>query len=967
MAAVDVYSAPAPLTSAAGVLSLLQENEDQLKVFALQKLNAVVDQFWAEIADFISEIESLYEDERFPQRELAALVASKVYYHLEEYNDALRLALGAGSLFDVSKKTQYVDTLISKCIDEYIALRVKNVEARPGEDLADIDPRLEAVVERMWERCFQDGEFKQALGIALESRRLDKVEQSIVSASKMEDMLAYCFDIAQTVVTSREFRRQVLQVLVKLYRSRPNPDYINVCQCLFFLDDAAAVAEILTQLIQTPEGALMACQIAFDLDENENQQFTMEVSKRLPEEKTDTGDHPQAAQLQQLRSILAGTVAIELGLEFLYRNNHTDLLVLKNVKNALDSRNSVTHSATVFTHALMHAGTTVDTFLRENLDWLARATNWAKFSATASLGVIHKGHLKQGLTVLNPYLPQHGVNVSPYSEGGALYALGIIHANHNDADTVKYLLNSLHATQNETVQHGACLGLGLAAMATGNEELFEELKNILYSDSAVAGEAAGLAIGLVMCGTASDKAIQEMLAYAHETQHEKIIRGLAMGIALTMYGREEEADTLIEQLSLDKDPILRYGGMYAVAMAYSGTNNNRAIRRLLHVAVSDVSDDVRRAAVIGLGFVLFRTPDQVPRIVSLLAESYNPHVRYGATLAVGISCAGTGLREAVALLEPMTTDPVDFVRQGALLALAMVLMQQTEALEPKVATVRKLYEKVIADKHEDIMAKFGAVIATGILDAGGRNVTIALRSRGGNKKMAPIVGCALFTQFWYWYPLMHFVSLAFVPTAVIGLNKDLKMPKNFDFKSNVKPSLFAYPAPLTPPVAAEKSKVSTAVLSTTAKVKAKAARKEGTDMEVEGDKKKDEKEEKEATDAMEVEKKEEKKKEEPSEETLSNPARVLPAQVKYISFDQQGRYVPVTKGRSSGILVLQDRRPNEPEDLLVPTQPSTAAAATATPAAPAAAVAPAPTAAATSVEQEPEAPEPFEWEGTSRQ
>jgi 26S proteasome regulatory subunit N2 len=45
------------------------------------------------------------------------------------------------------------------------------------------------------------------------------------------------------------------------------------------------------------------------------------------------------------------------------------------------------------------------------------------------------------------------------------------------------------------------------------------------------------------------QAIEEMLAYAHETQHEKIIRGVAMGMALIMYGREEGADTLIEQLT----------------------------------------------------------------------------------------------------------------------------------------------------------------------------------------------------------------------------------------------------------------------------------------------------------------------------------------------------------------------------------------------------------------------------------
>ena len=37
----------------------------------------------------------------------------------------------------------------------------------------------------------------------------------------------------------------------------------------------------------------------------------------------------------------------------------------------------------------------------------------------------------------------------------------------------------------------------------------------------------------------------------------QIIRGIAMGLALIMYGREEEAETLIEQMSRDQDPILR--------------------------------------------------------------------------------------------------------------------------------------------------------------------------------------------------------------------------------------------------------------------------------------------------------------------------------------------------------------------------------------------------------------------------
>lgn len=71
-----------------------------------------------------------------------------------------------------------------------------------------------------------------------------------------------------------------------------------------------------------------------------------------------------------------------------------------------------------------------------------------------------------------------------------------------------------------------------------------------------------------------------------------------------------------------------------------GTANNAAVQRLLHFAVSDVSDDVRRAAVLCLGFVLMGAPEQCPKIVGLLAESFNPHVRYGAAMAVGLACAG---------------------------------------------------------------------------------------------------------------------------------------------------------------------------------------------------------------------------------------------------------------------------------------------------------------------------------------
>ena len=244
-------------------------------------------------------------------------------------------------------------------------------------------------------------------------------------------------------------------------------------------------------------------------------------------------------------------------------------------------RNSVTHNATVMANAIMHCGTTVDTFLRENQEWLGRATNWSKFTAVASTGVIHKDHHEDSLKILAPFLHQEGsATVDPYQEGGALYALGLIHFKHGKSQ-VGFLKDALtKAAANEVVQHGAALGLGLAAMASGDQEVYEQLHGVVCQESAVAGEAAALAMGLVLVGTGNGAAIEEMLAYAHETQHEKIIRGLAMGISLIVYGQEEEADVVIEQLIRDKDPTLRYGAMLSISTAYVGTGNNRYFRLL---------------------------------------------------------------------------------------------------------------------------------------------------------------------------------------------------------------------------------------------------------------------------------------------------------------------------------------------------------------------------------------------------
>mmetsp|Transcript_3610 Transcript_3610/g.10844 ORF Transcript_3610/g.10844 Transcript_3610/m.10844 type:complete len:1016 (+) Transcript_3610:101-3148(+) len=950
-------------SSAASALLQLDESEVTLQSHALHMLDKLADSFWPEISPFVVKIQELSENDSFPEAKLAAVVAAKVLFHLGDLDEALIYALRSGEYFNVSADTEFAITLRAKCIDEYVNLQLKE-SMEDGSTDVEKKEALKSVIERVLENCIERGEIREALGVAIEARRLDRVRSAVKSCSSRAERIAalsYCFECAQTLVASRQYRNDILKLLAELHREEDQPEEVATANCLSFVEDAQGLADTLKKLVASGDKTreLIALQIAFDIYDNDTSRFSEEVSALFPADVGSTGgENPESKHqreiLTTLRKILSGRTPSALTLDFLSNYSKSDAFILEKIKQLLETRITVCHTALIFTNAIMHAGTAIDGFLRENLDWLARATSWAKFSATACLGVIHARHTASALNLLAPYLSTHSNSTSAYSEGGALYALGLMFA-HGDSqdpardaqsanrdgsstgstsesiDAKQYLLTALrNAQNNEVVQHGACLGLGLAAMGSwdGNEEgeIYDELKQTLFTDNAVAGEAAGIGMGLVCIGSGSEKALEVMFQYAQETEHEKIIRGLAMGMALICYGREDEAEDIINKMSDSKEPILRYGAMYAVAMAYAGTADNKAIRHLLHMAVSDVSDDVRRAAVIALGFVLFRHPKQVPKIIDLSADSCFPHVRYGAAMALGIACAGTGLASAAEILEKLAKDNSDFVRQGALIALSMVYMQHTEAMSPKSAEVRKLFDKTIGEKHEDVMAKFGAILATGIIDAGGRNSTIGLTSRSGHRRMSAVVGLALFTQYWYWFPMVHFIGLSFRPSALIAVNENMKLP-NLNVKCSAKPSLFKYPPRIAQERRRTEARAPAAVLSVTAKALARESRKEKKkastaaagsstqkdDMDVDsGEAKEDGAASANPGDSQTPKE----KNEEPNSFMLVNPCRVLEEQEKYISWPSDGRYQPVKSSSSNGFVVLHNTRPDEEEDLV---------------------------------------------------
>jgi len=65
-------------TSATGLIALLEEPSADLQAVALQRIAPIVDQLWYQVAGAVSALEALHENEAFAERELAALVVSKV-------------------------------------------------------------------------------------------------------------------------------------------------------------------------------------------------------------------------------------------------------------------------------------------------------------------------------------------------------------------------------------------------------------------------------------------------------------------------------------------------------------------------------------------------------------------------------------------------------------------------------------------------------------------------------------------------------------------------------------------------------------------------------------------------------------------------------------------------------------------------------------------------------------------------
>ena len=131
---------------------------------------------------------------------------------------------------------------------------------------------------------------------------------------------------------------------------------------------------------------------------------------------------------------------------------------------------------------------------------------------------------------------------------------------------------------------------------------------------------------------------------------------------------------------MEENQNLKWSIPLYLACTYFKSSNPVVVRKLLKLS-NEISNEVKRTALIALGFVMYHD-EKLIEIIKMLLYSYNPYIRYGCVMALAIGSKDS--KEAIELIWPLLTDTVDFVRQGVYIALSILLQVSTNTSEPKL-------------------------------------------------------------------------------------------------------------------------------------------------------------------------------------------------------------------------------------------------------------------------------------------
>lgn len=183
-------------------------------------------------------------------------------------------------------------------------------------------------------------------------------------------------------------------------------------------------------------------------------------------------ENEMESERKVLEEIIDGKITDQINNTVLKHLAKTDPYY-QTILKKIEPKNSIAHGSAIMGLSFLQAYTQDDSFLQkeENLAWAGKSSHWSKFSSIASLGLIFKnGKDKKPIAKFLPGATDNTVS-NYYPNGGSLYALGLLYTGTSNQEIIDQIIDvttNPSYNQNEVIMHGACLGLGLTAFASGN-------------------------------------------------------------------------------------------------------------------------------------------------------------------------------------------------------------------------------------------------------------------------------------------------------------------------------------------------------------------------------------------------------------------------------------------------------------------------------------------------------------------
>ncbi|KAF8316845.1 26S proteasome regulatory complex, non-ATPase subcomplex, Rpn1 subunit [Clavulina sp. PMI_390] len=460
--------------------------------------------------------------------------------------------------------------------------------------------------------------------------------------------------------------------------------------------------------------------------------------------------------------------------------------------------------AGTFVNAFVNAGFGNDPLMvaaEEGNSWIYKNKEHGMLSAAASVGMSCLWDVEDGLGKIDKYT----YSGEEWIKGGALLAIGILHANvRSEHDAPVAMLTEHLENKSVILKTNAIVGLGLAYAGSHREDLMELILPIVADDTASMEvvSLAALTLGFIFVGSANGEIAETILQTIMERMEpdesqlsDKWARFLILGLALLYVGRQDASDATVETLKAIPHAIAKQAQILVDICSFAGTGNVLKVQSLLHHCADHIvaptvpegeeappkEDDTYQAFAV-LGVALVAMGEDVGAEMSLRQFNHlmtygEPVVRKTVPLALGLLSASNPQLSILDTLSKYSHDNDLAVALNAIVAMGLV------GAGTNNARLAQMLRQLAGYYHKEPDCLFMVRVAQGLVHMGKGTVGInpfwSDRQIMSRTAVAGILATLIaFTNAQafimdksHW--MLYFLTTAMFPRFLITLDEDL--------------------------------------------------------------------------------------------------------------------------------------------------------------------------------------------------